>query len=263
MKYIDKTTQSGKVVKLKNYKRRARRNKIRRKVLLFLLIFVAISFFLMYAPFMKVKSINCYGNSKITSEELVSTSGFCIGNNIIRVNKSKALKSISDLPYVRNVKIRRRFPSKINIAITECQVYAYAKLKDTYICIDEQGKVLEVMKEQPQFPCCALLGVQAKTPKIAQPVSFKNENQDAAYRELATVLYSSDFKDIVTSIDLTKVDDIKFMVADSLEVKIGNADNLDYKINFLASGAYLNIGPNRKGTLDVSFGTSATFKEIY
>lgn len=263
MKYIDKTTQSGKVVKLKNYKRRARRNKIRRKVLLFLLILVAISFFLMYAPFMKVKSINCYGNSKIESKELVSASGFCIGNNIIRVNKSKALKTISDLPYVRDVKIRRRFPSKINIAITECQIFAYAKLKDTYICIDEQGKILELMKQQPEPPSCVLLGVQAKTPKVGQPVSFKNEKQDEAYRDLAAVLYSSDFKDIVTSIDLTKVDDIKVMVGNTLEVKVGNAENLDYKINFLASGAYLNIGSNRKGTLDVSFGTNATFKEIY
>ena len=94
MKYVDKTTTGGKVVKLKDYKKRARRNKIRRKLLLICLIIVVIVLILTHAPFMKISKINCFGNEKISSEDIISTSKICKGNNIFRVNKNKAIENL-------------------------------------------------------------------------------------------------------------------------------------------------------------------------
>ena len=37
----------------------------------------------------------------------------------------------------------------------------------------------------------------------------------------------------------------------------------DYNVNFLASGAYDRIGDNRNGTLDVSHGNNAVYKEVH
>lgn len=263
MKYIDKTTKSGKVVKLKNYKKRARRNRIKRRLALFLLIFIAFAVFFTNVPFMRVKNIYCYGNSKVTSDELVSASGFCIGNNIIRVNKAKALDEIAKLPYVKTVKIRRKLPSRINIAITECDVAAYAKLGDTYIYIDEDGKVLQESDVPPETASCVLSGVNVTKHVPGQIISFKNEKQIAAYSTLVKALNKSGFNGIVTIIDLTDTQNLKFSVNNSLEVIVGTTEDLDYKIDFLAFGAYSNIGPNRTGTVDVSYGSSAVFKETY
>lgn len=263
MRYIDKTTKSGKVVKLKNYKKRVRRNRLKRKLALFLLIFIALAVFFTNVPFMRVKNIYCYGNSKVASEELISASGFCIGNNIIRVNKSKALDEIAKLPYVKTVKIRRKLPSRINIAITECDVAAYAKLGDTYIYIDDEGKVLQESDVPPETASCVLSGVNVTKHEVSKIISFKNEKQILAYSTLVKALNKSDFTGSVTIIDLTDTQNLKFSVNNSIEVIIGTTEDLDYKIDFLAYGAYSNIGPGRSGTLDVSSGTSAVFKEIY
>ena len=263
MKYIDKTTKNGKVVKLKNYKKRVRRNKFRRRAVLIIIIFAALAAFLMHAPFMRIKKINCYGNITIPSEQLVKASGFCIGNNIIRVNKPKALRSIAQLPYVKTVKIRRKFPSGINIAVTESSVASYAKLKDTYIYIDEDGKVLEESNVPPETTGCVLSGVTVKEHKIGEVIQFKKDGQFEAYTSLVKEINKSDFAGKVTIIELADINNIKFSVNNRLEIMIGDIENLEYKVNFLASGAYANIGDGRSGTIDVRYGTNATFKEIY
>lgn len=263
MKYIDKTTKNGKVVKLKNYKKRVRRNKYRRRAILFLLIFGILAAFFMHVPFMRVKKINCYGNVTISDEQLIKTSGFCIGNNIIRVNKPKALREISDLPYVKTVKIRRKFPSQINIAVTECTVAAYTKFKDLYVYIDENGKVLEQSDVPPETTGCVLSGVTVKECNVGEIISFKKSGQLEVYQKVMTEIFKSQFFGKVTIIDVTDTENVKFTVNNSLEIILGNTEDLEYKIGFLASGAYENIGDGRTGTVDVRYGTSAIFKETY
>ncbi|MBR0278125.1 MAG: FtsQ-type POTRA domain-containing protein [Clostridia bacterium] len=115
MKYIDKTTKSGKVVKLKNYKKRVKINKIKRKILLFLFIIICILSILLFAPFMKIKKINCVGNTVNNSNDIISVSGISIGDNLIRINKIKAKKDITEkFPYIKNIDIKRNQPIKEN-----------------------------------------------------------------------------------------------------------------------------------------------------
>ena len=127
MEFVNKKTKDGKIVKLKNYKRRAMINKIKRRILLILLVLIVLIFILLYAPFMKIKKINCYGNKQVMAEDIISTSNICIGNNIFRINKNKATESIVNNPYINKVTITRKLPSTININVEECQVYAYVK----------------------------------------------------------------------------------------------------------------------------------------
>lgn len=262
MKYIDKTTESGKVVKIKNYKKRAKINKFKRKMLLLFIIVLAVTLVLTYAPFMKITKINCAGNEKITSEDVISASKICIGNNIFRVNKNKAIDNIKTIPYIKDVSIKRKLPSTMNITVTENRVYSYINLDNMYIYIDDTGKILEESEIPPETSCPILSGIKVKTHKVNEIIELKDANKIKSYAALMKVLSNSDFADKVTLINIENLNDIRVTVSNSLEIIIGNTDNLDYKINFLASGAYDNIGDNRSGTLDVSYGSNAVYKEI-
>lgn len=262
MKYINKTTENGKVVKIKNYKKRAKINKIKRKMLLFFLLVLTVTIVLTYAPFMKITKINCAGNEKLTSEDIISASKICIGNNIFRVNKNKAINNIKTIPYIKEVSIKRRLPSTMNITVTENRVYSYINLDNMYIYIDDTGKILEESEIPPETSCPILSGVKVKTHKVNKVIELKNSNQVKSYADLMKVFGNSNFSDKITLINIENLNDIRVTINNSLEIIIGNTDNLDYKINFLASGAYVNIGDNRSGTLDVSYGSNAVYKEV-
>ena len=262
MRYISKTTNDGRVVKLKNYKRRVLINKIKRRVLVFALIAVLIWLGLAYAPFMKIKSIDCYSNVKIPSKDIISASKICKGNNILRINTKRAVKLIKQtLPYADEVKIRRKFTSTVNINVIEAEVASYVKMKDKYVYIDRSGKVLEVSKVPPGTQAPILNGFDIKNAKVNETVELKKQDRIETFKTLYGYLISSDFKDVLTVINVSDTGKVSFTVNNTLEIIVGDCENLDYKINFLASGAYENIGSTGKGTLDVSYGTKAVYKE--
>ncbi len=261
MKYVDKTTEGGKIVKLKNYKKRAKRNRIKRKILLVFLILIILIFILLYAPFMKVKTINCIGNEKISAEEIVSASKICIGNNIFRINKIKAINSIEDIPYIKDITIDRKLPSTININVEECIVRAYIPYNKEYIFIDEDAKILEISTTPPETQASVITGVKMINPTVNEIAEFKNTKHIECLTDILSTTAKSRFNGIVTNIDITDVKNTKITINDKLVIIVGDTDNMDYKINFMASGAYDSLGNNRSGTLDVSYGSRAIFKE--
>lgn len=262
MRYISKTTNNGKVVKLKNYKRRAIINKIKRRILIFVLVVSLVWLGLAYAPFMKIKNIDCYSNVKIPSKDIISASKICKGNNILRINTKRAIKLIKQtLPYADEVKIRRKFPSTVNINVIESEVASYTKMKDKYVYIDRLGKVLEISKVPPGTQTPILNGFDIKNAKVNEIIELKKQDRIETFKTLYGYLTDSDFKDILTVINVSDNSKVSFTVNNTLEIIVGDCDNLDYKINFLASGAYETIGNTGKGTLDVSYGTKAVYKE--
>lgn len=259
--YVTRTTPDGKVVKLKDFKKRARRNRARRRLLLVLLILSVISLVLTHAPFMRVKKINCIGNEKIESKEIISVSELCIGNNIIRADKNGAIKRIKALPYVKDVSISRRLPSTMNITVTECKVASYVNNNDTYIYLSDTGKVLETSKMPPTESCPILVGITVEDARVNEQILLKDPEKLIIYTELFKVINTSKFSDKLTVLSLEEKDDLRFVVNNAIEVILGNVENLDYKIKFLAEGAYESIGDNRPGTMNVSYGKSVIYKE--
>lgn len=261
MGYIDKTTMDGKVVKLKDYKKRVRRNKMKRKFLLVCFLLFIVIMILLYAPFMQVKMINCTGNIYVSTEEILAASKICKGNNIFRINKNKAIDLIEDISYIKSVKIDKRLPSTINIIVEECKLSAYILSNKEYIYLDETGKVLQISDAPPTGSVPVVTGVKVTKSEVNEIIGLKNENQLEALKNILLSISESKFNGLITLIDVTKPDNTKFILNNTLEIILGNTDNLDYKINFMAAGAYDSLGSTRAGTLDVSYGSSAVFKE--
>lgn len=261
MGYIEKTTKDGKVVKLKDYKKRVRRNKFKRKLLLFCLLMFVLIMILLYAPFMKVKKISCTGNNLVSAEEIIGASKICKGNNIFRINKGKAIDNIDDFPYIKSVKVDRKLPSTVNIIVEECKLSAYVLDKKEYIYLDETGKVLQTSDVPPAVNVPVVVGAKILKSNVNETIVFKNEKQLNVLKDVLVCISGSRFNGLVTIIDITKPDNAKFTLNNILDVILGNTENLDYKVNFMASGAYDSLGSTRGGILDVSYGSSAVFKE--
>ena len=254
MEYISKKTNSGKVVKLKNYKRRAKINKIKRKLLLLLLLLIILIVILLFAPFMQIKKINCIGNSKITTDEIIASSSIKKGDNIIRLSKKKAKDGINDLAYIKNVEIEKKLPSTINIKVVEAQVCAYIPIDDKFLYLDEEGKILETAITPPEGVVPVITGANITNSTPNTVIGLDNQEQIEDYKALVQVLLNSKFKGMITKIDLASTSKITFTINDKLNVIVGDTDNLDYKVNTMTAGVYDLAKDNQKGTLDLRFG---------
>ena len=107
-------------------------------------------------PQFYVKQIDIIGCSKITKEELLTSSGLAVGQHLFRSlgggiiqlftfrygNIEKELSN--DYPYIDDIKIQIIFPSKVLITVGERQKIGYVKLPDGYAVIDTAGIVVEL-----------------------------------------------------------------------------------------------------------------------
>ena len=261
MEYINKQTKDGKIVKLKNYKKRALINRIKRRLFLILFILIILIIILLNAPFMQIKKINCFGNNLVKTEDIITSSKIYKGNNIFRINKSKAIKLIKEYPYVKDVKISRKLPSTINININECQVASYIKNGNKFLYIDNECKLLEVNTVPPQGNVPLITGVTVIKSNINEIIELKNKKQLLCIKEILYTAKESKFNGMITLIDVKNTNTNIITVNNVLDIVLGNTDNLEYKINFMAAGAYDSIGEKQSGILDVSHGSKAIFKE--
>jgi len=252
MKYITKENKEGKVIKLKNYKRRAKINKIKRKLLLITILLIILLIILCYTPILQIRKINCIGNKTISYEDIISASNIKLGDNMIRTSKCDAIDNIDNIPYIKNVEIEKDFPSTILIKITECEINSYIEINKKYIYLDDEGKVLEISDKKPEQNVPLLKSGKIKTYKVNEVIVFENSNQISSYKTLITHLKKSIFADNLTNIDISNTNNLNFTVNNEFTVKLGNSEELEYKIFNLATEVYNSPESTKKGTFDVS-----------
>ncbi len=251
MPYVSKTTSDGRFVRVKDYKKRARKNRLKRRFLFFTFLFFCFMLFLHLAPFFKIKEIRCREGSHVSKEEIISVSTISYDYNIFRTSLKKAKRNIDGIPYVKKTVIKRKFPNIIQISITECEAFANVPLGEGYIYIDDQCKMLEYANAaDAQLPYIQQTGVIAfEAGKILQS---DNPNKTEALISLFKALRENDLAAKVKEINIPSNEELAFIYNDLLEIFVGGIDNLGYKIAFTSRTISEELGEKPKGFLDIS-----------
>ena len=94
MEYVSKTTHDGRNVRVRDYKKRIKRNRRRRKILFFSFLLFCILLFLHLSPIFDIKAIKCIGSEIVSEDEIISASTLSFDYNIFRASMRKAQKGI-------------------------------------------------------------------------------------------------------------------------------------------------------------------------
>ncbi|MDH3330631.1 MAG: FtsQ-type POTRA domain-containing protein [Desulfobulbaceae bacterium] len=78
----------------------------------------------------KVSSVNVHGNSMVTEHQVLEKAGFKRGGNLLDFDIMQAENKIRSLPWVDEVKIRRHWPSTVEIAVREHKPLALINITD-------------------------------------------------------------------------------------------------------------------------------------
>ncbi len=256
-------------------RRRRRRGKSRGAgvVLTFLAVILIIGAIIAAVTvFFKIRTVNLEGQTAYPKNGIVDASQIEAGKNMFLFNKFAAISRIfAQYPYLDEISIRRKLPDVVEIIVTECTPVAVLhsmssweikpakgdepaeiRTADEYYIIDIKGKLLEKIAYEQAAGQRVVEGVDLLAPEVGKYAVFADNQKE---KPLFLVLNSAIDNDILLNIgavDLSETYSISFKYMDRFTVKIGTTEDLDKKIRFAQLVIRDKLGPQDRGTIDVT-----------
>ena len=184
--------------------------------------------------FFAVKKIVVDGNSELSKNKIIATSGIVIGENIFKVDIKSVKENLLLHPYINNVKIKRKLPDKITIKIDEREETAYIKYMNSYVYLGFDGLVLDISKLKKKNKVPMISNLTIASPSIGSKISFKKRNEKET-QQIANMLKISaqkGMKNQIKSIELNNKN-INIILNSGVKVAFGPPTNIEYKMTFL------------------------------
>ena len=113
-------------------------------VLLVALIFMASRAVQTFFP---VRSVVITGNEHLTDDELKDMAGIGKDENLFRMSSSKISSKLAASPWIRSVAVRKEFPDRLLIQISEAEPFALLDMKGKLFIVDDRGSMLEELRD--------------------------------------------------------------------------------------------------------------------
>jgi len=94
----------------------------------------------------RVRSVVITGNEHLTDDELKSMAGISSDENLFRISSSKISSKLAASPWIRSVAVRKEFPDRLLIQISEAEPFALLDMKGKLFIVDDTGTMLEELK---------------------------------------------------------------------------------------------------------------------
>ena len=205
-------------------------------------------------------SIENAENTIYTAEEILNASGVNKGDKLFGVKETKINRILTEkLPYLKEVKITRNFPSSITISVLPETAKFSINLNGKYTVISEDYKALEKTVEHKENTI-KVFGVQIENAEIGDYVNFKDENMKDVFLQI--IDYTSKYEIAITGLDLSVQTQLKVVINDTITANLGSITDIEYKAQYLKS-MLKNINQNERGIIDLSNWSTSNPKGYY
>lgn len=177
-----------------------------------------------------IDNIKVVGNNKISKDIIINASSINTGENIFKISTRTGRKTIEKLPYVKEAKIKRKFPKGILIEIKERKEIAQIKEISSYGFIDIDGYILDIVDVQnDKLPL--ILGFNIENKKagdnLFSEIEFKNKVEFISEGNSIKILQK------MKEIDMVDNNNVNILLNNSIPVAFGTLDDVKYKLNLL------------------------------
>lgn len=104
---------------------------------------VVLIWFIVFHPSMRISTIEVNGNYEFTDQQIMDALDLHVGDHILKPTFGRANALRNSTPYIEDIDVHVRFPSRIVIEVTERHKLAYIKVPDGYAVIDAEGIILD------------------------------------------------------------------------------------------------------------------------
>ena len=208
--------------KKRKTRRRRRRGGLGRLLRPLSVLLTAVAVVAALTMFFKVSTVEVTGSSRYRDGEVAAASGVELGDNLVLLDKYRIAQRIyTELPYVTEARINRKFPSTLVLEVTETTAVASIQGAGGYWLLSAGEKLLEAVDET---------GAQERLGQLLSAM------------ERLEMLGRADGLDLSDRSDLVLGYDGRFQVIISYDA------DFDYKLLCLLE-AVKCLEPNERGTI--------------
>ncbi|KGJ50375.1 cell division protein FtsQ/DivIB [Paraclostridium dentum] len=207
-------------------------------VILFIYICISSSIF-------ELKQIDVDGNSKITKSDIIKIGDIETGKNIFKYNLNDVEKKLLVNPYIKYVKVSRKFPDKLVITIKENSEYAIIKEGASYIYIGENGLVLSEQKDIKNKNIPLVSGIEIKNKKLNTKIKINSYKSNDIILAIDT-LKKNNMSRKIESIKINK-NKMYMKTDDNTNIVLKIDEDIEYNINRLKAILVDLKSNNKKG----------------
>ncbi|WP_419742034.1 cell division protein FtsQ/DivIB [Paraclostridium dentum] len=207
-------------------------------VILFIYICISSSIF-------ELKQIDVDGNSKITKSDIIKIGDIETGKNIFKYNLNDVEKKLLVNPYIKYVKVSRKFPDKLVITIKENSEYAIIKEGASYIYIGESGLVLSEKKDIKNKNIPLVSGIEIKNKKLNTKIKINSDKSNYIILAIDT-LKKNNMSRKIESIKINK-NKMYMKTDDNTNIVLKIDEDIEYNINRLKAILVDLKSNNKKG----------------
>ena len=226
--------QDPKAIKKKELSRKRRKFVFKIfKIIVLIGIIIAGIIFALLSPIFNVKEIRVIGNSKISTDTIISLSGLKSEHNIFDFKTSNVVDAIKQNAYVDTVDVQRKLPDIININIVERVATYILKFGNAYVYINNQGYILEITNKEANYPI--ITNYETPEEQIKEGNRLCSEDLEKLNDVLkimeAASVNNGEIKKLITQINIeNKSNYILTLQKKKKQVYIGDTTNLSTKM---------------------------------
>ena len=154
--------------KKRKTRRRRRRGGLGRLLRPLSVLLTAVAVVAALTMFFKVSTVEVTGSSRYRDGEVAAASGVELGDNLVLLDKYRIAQRIyTELPYVTEARINRKFPSTLVLEVTETTAVASIQGAGGYWLLSAGEKLLEAVDETGAQDYLRITGLEAVNPAVS------------------------------------------------------------------------------------------------
>lgn len=256
----DRTARLSEIKRKRDEIKKARRKLILKRLFVtFCVLCVLVLCALSLTVFFPVQSIVIRNPDPYTAEQIVEKSGIEKGKNIFISAMGAKEKIVTELPYIKEVKITRKLPGSIIIEAEKGKPFMCFKCDEGYLLCDTDYKVLEKVTSPPE-EVVSVTGCEIKKGDLGHIIQFKDADAQKNAQSVLNVLKEKSY--LVSKLDISNLANITFEIKGRFIVKLGSAANLENKLLHLDE-MIKNINEDLTGRIDLSYWTAEDPRGIF
>ncbi len=211
-------------------KRRRRRSSVAKMALVVTVLLVAaVGTVLSLTVFFKIKSIDVYGETRYSSKEIIKVADVQLESNLVRLDSGLISEKIEqELPYIEEVKIKKKLPTTLEFNIVAAKVAGYIASDDSYYIVSTEGKLLEKTADKPE-KIAEINGITLEKPAVSQYIDGEN----IKYVKKIYEAFGEGMSSKITSLSVGDRIDLSFVYDNRVTIKLGSESDLAEKLKFV------------------------------
>jgi len=237
-----------------NHRRQDRRQKFKRRALAGLgLLLMAMAgwggYWLSNSSWFDLKQILVEGNQTIQADALRRLTGLRLGTNILKVTPEDLAQNLKANPFVKTAEVKRQYPDKLLIRITERTPAAIASNGGKHLVLDEEGYCLQSLT--------LMSADRSELPRIAAGSALQTlkpcaKTEDKGILAALALIRQLDpfFMENIAEFSAPSDWSLALITRDGLTVYFGPPENLPQKLQYYEELLIKNAAECNAETLD-------------